>query len=101
MESKLMLQRFPHVAANHHARAWLGWQSNRGLEPNTLEVYGRGLETYLAFLSSRELSVEAATRFDVASYVRQLLPLTVNETEAAPDNKSRPSQTLHCTNLSR
>ena len=89
-ESKLVVQRFPHVTANDHARAWLGWQSNRGLAPNTLEAYGRGLERYLAFLSNRAVSVEAASRFDVASYVRQLLPRAMSENQAEPNNKSRP-----------
>lgn len=99
MESKLMLQKFPHVAANDHARAWLSWQSNRGLASNTLEAYGRGLERYLAFLSNRAVYVETATRFDVASYVRQLLPRTVNEAERGYKNDL--SRKLHSNSLLR
>ncbi len=51
----------------------LTWQCNRGLAANTLEAYGRGLERYLLFLAGRGLTIESATRLDIAAYVRDLL----------------------------
>jgi site-specific recombinase XerD len=66
-------ERYPRVAENAHSRAWLTWQCNRGLAANTLEAYGRGLERYLLFLAGRGLTIEAATRLDIAAYVRDLL----------------------------
>ncbi|MGA8143750.1 MAG: tyrosine-type recombinase/integrase [Candidatus Acidiferrales bacterium] len=66
-------ERYPRVAESAHPRAWLTWQCNRGLAANTLEAYGRGLERYLLFLAGRGLTIEAATRLDVAAYVRDLL----------------------------
>jgi integrase/recombinase XerD len=89
-EPKLRLEKFPHIARNDHARAWLTWQSNRGLAPNTLEAYGRGLEGYLMFLRDRAVTVEAATRLDVASYIRHLLPRTVNANGAGRGDQETP-----------
>lgn len=89
-ESKLRFERFPHVAANDHARTWLTWQANRGLARNTVEAYGRGLEKYLIFLSNRAVRVEAATRFDVASYVRELLRPKSNGEEPGRASKNAP-----------
>src|SRR5882762_10442101 len=56
-----------------HCREWLTWQWNRGLAANTLEAYGRGLERYLLFLAGRNITIESATRLDIAAYVRDLL----------------------------
>src|SRR6202021_760046 len=66
-------ERYPRVAESAHSRAWLSWQCNRGLAANTLEAYGRGLERYLLFLAGRGLTIESATRLDIAAYVRDLL----------------------------
>jgi site-specific recombinase XerD len=61
-------ERYPRVAESAHARAWLTWQCNRGLAANTLEAYGRGLERYLLFLAGRGLTIDSATRLDIAAY---------------------------------
>ena len=42
----------PIAGENHWARNWLLFQSNRGLAPNTLEAYVRGIEIYFAFRES-------------------------------------------------
>jgi integrase/recombinase XerD len=69
-------ERYPLVAENAHSRAWLTWQCNRGLAANTLEAYGRGLERHLLFLSGKGLTIENATRLEIAAYVRDLLSPT-------------------------
>lgn len=66
-------ERYRRAAENAHCREWLTWQWNRGLAANTLEAYGRGLERYLLFLAGRDLTIESATRLDIAAYVRDLL----------------------------
>src|SRR6266566_1085148 len=66
-------ERYRRVAENAHSREWLTWQWNRGLAASTLEAYRRGLERYLLFLAGRGLTIEAATRLDIAAYVRDLL----------------------------
>lgn len=35
-ESKLRLEKFPDLVVNGHARAWLSWQSDRGLPVNSV-----------------------------------------------------------------
>jgi len=66
-------ERYPRVAESAHPRAWLTWQCTRGLAANTLEAYGRGLDRYLLFLAGRGLTIESATRLDIAAYVRDFL----------------------------
>jgi len=79
-------ERYPRVAVNPRSRAWLTWQCNRGLAANTLEAYGRGLERYLLFLAGRCLTIETATRLDIAAYVRdQLSPRPAAEDSQQPD----------------
>jgi hypothetical protein len=36
-------------------------------------IYGRGLEKHLLFLASKDLTIEEATRVEIAAYVRDLL----------------------------
>ena len=63
---------FPRIAALPSAREWLQLQANRQLSPRTIEAYGRGLEDLLRFCEQQEppLSVETATKGDLAAYVR-------------------------------
>ena len=42
--------RYPRVSGNAHAREWLEFQATRGLAANTIEAYGRDLDSYLGFL---------------------------------------------------
>lgn len=60
---------FPLVAAHPLCRAWLIFQSQRGLSRNTLEAYCRGLELFLRFLSNQQLSATAVTRVQIGAYL--------------------------------
>lgn len=60
---------FPHAADHSLCRAWLQFQSQRGLSRNTLDAYCRGLEIFLRFLSELQLSVAAVTRADIGAYL--------------------------------
>lgn len=64
--------RCPLVAADRHGRAWLTLQSHRGLAPNTLDAYSRGLERYFHFLTQPRLSCVSVTRSEVALYLGSL-----------------------------
>jgi integrase/recombinase XerD len=66
---------FPRIAALPSAREWLQLQANRQLSPRTIEAYGRGLEDLLRFCEQQEppLSVETATKGDLAAYVQDLV----------------------------
>jgi integrase/recombinase XerD len=82
-------EKFPLIATHSHAREWLKWQWNRGLAPNTLEAYGRGLEGYLRFLGGLDIKAERATRLDVAAYIRELLsPKDPAVSSIAPDSRT-------------
>jgi|SRR5580658_7511702 integrase/recombinase XerD len=64
--------RCPAVAAHPMCRAWLTFQSHRGLAGNTLDAYSRGLEAFLHFLSDEQLSIPAVTRIHIGSYLASL-----------------------------
>jgi integrase/recombinase XerD len=64
--------RFPLVASDAHAHAWLLLQSHRGLSSNTLDAYSRGLEKYLGFLKLGSSASSAATRADIGLYLATL-----------------------------
>jgi site-specific recombinase XerD len=53
-------------------RAWLTFQSHRGLARNTLDAYSRGLEIFLHFLADQQLSVPAITRVHIGKYLASL-----------------------------
>jgi hypothetical protein len=63
----------PIASENHWARNWLSFQSNRGLAPNTLEAYVRGIEIYFAFLAKQGITIENATRIEIGAYINSLL----------------------------
>ena len=60
---------FPLAAGDSLCRAWLRFQSQRGLSRNTLEAYCRGLEIFLRFLTNRQLTLAAATHADIGAYL--------------------------------
>ena len=64
--------RCPTVAAHPMCRAWLTFQSHRGLAENTLDAYSRGLEIFLRFLSDQQLPVPAVTRVHIGTYLASL-----------------------------
>jgi integrase/recombinase XerD len=63
----------PTAGENHWARNWLTFQSNRGLAPNTLEAYVRGIEIYFAFLAKQSVRMEDATRVEISAYINGFL----------------------------
>lgn len=71
--SEVRWERYPQVAQNKLARAWLGLQADLGRAPNTIDAYGRGLEDFLAFSSRDDIAVGAASREHIAHYIRDLL----------------------------
>jgi integrase/recombinase XerD len=58
--------RYPLVAADALARAWLSTETLLGLAPNTLDAYARGLDDFLGFCQKAEISPMMATRADLA-----------------------------------
>jgi site-specific recombinase XerD len=75
MATDVRWERYPLVAARGTTRAWLQIQADQGLARNTIEAYGRALQDYLAFSARRQVEadgVDAATREQVATYVRDL-----------------------------
>src|SRR5437879_3846731 len=70
-------ERYRRVAENPHAREWLKFQATRGLAANTIEAYGRDLDSYLSFLESQEISFESVIRPTIGAYVRSIADLAV------------------------
>jgi integrase/recombinase XerD len=64
--------RYPTVAADEKARAWLQIHGDLGRAHNTVDAYGRGLEDYLRFMRRVGIHPPSATRAHVAAYVREL-----------------------------
>ncbi len=62
--------RFPAVAAEPSARAWLDLVELRGRDPKTIDAYGRGLNEFLVWLDGR--SPVAVGEHDAYSFMRYL-----------------------------
>ena len=65
----LRWEHVPLTAAQPLCRAWLTFQSQRGLSRNTLEAYSRGLEIFLRFLADQQLPIPAVTRAHIGAYL--------------------------------
>src|SRR5262245_24925805 len=65
-------ERYPLVARMPQARSWLAMQANLGRAPNTVEAYGRALESYLSFVAQLGLDPVAVGCEQIALYVRDL-----------------------------
>jgi integrase/recombinase XerD len=70
-------ERYKRVAENLHAREWLKFQAARGLAANTIEAYGRDLDSYLEFLQSQDISFESVIRPTIGAYVRSITDVAV------------------------
>jgi len=70
-------ERYRRVAENPHAREWLKFQAARGLAANTIEAYGRDLDSYLEFLQSQDISFESVIRPTIGAYVRNITDVAV------------------------
>lgn len=66
---------FPHAAGEPLSRAWLHFQSQRGLSRNTLDAYCRGLEIFLRFLADKKLAVASVTRADIGEYLARMVSI--------------------------
>ncbi len=71
--TQIRWERYPRVAQDERAHAWLGIQADLGRAPNTIDAYGRGLEDFLAFSTCGDVVVGTAGREHIAHYVRDLL----------------------------
>jgi hypothetical protein len=65
-------ERWPVLAAEPTALAWLSIRSDLGLAPRTLDAYSRGLSEYLVFCAAASTDPLTAGRDHVARYVREL-----------------------------
>src|ERR1700756_648096 len=65
-------ERWPTLAGEPAALAWLGIRSDLGLAPRTLDAYSRGLSEYLAFCTAVSIDPLTAGRDHVARYVCEL-----------------------------
>ncbi len=65
-------ERYPLVVQHPLARACLTIQANPGLVPNTVAVYGRGLQDYFTFCHHSCVVPDAATRMHLTAYVQHL-----------------------------
>jgi integrase/recombinase XerD len=70
-------ERCRRVAENPQAREWLKFQAARGLAANTIEAYGRDLDSYLEFLQSQDVSFESVIRPTIGAYVRSITDVAV------------------------
>ena len=68
-------ERYPRVSENPHAREWLEFQATRGLAANTIEAYGRDLDSYLDFLGTRNIPFQSVIRPTIGAYVRSIAVL--------------------------
>jgi len=64
--------RYPFVATDALAKAWLTTETLLGLASNTLDAYARGLDDFLEFCQKANISPVTATRADLARYVGDL-----------------------------
>ncbi|MFI5284541.1 MAG: tyrosine-type recombinase/integrase [Candidatus Dormibacterales bacterium] len=64
--------RWPLVAANPQATAWLKIQADLGLAPRTLDAYSRALDDFLSMCRREQIDSDAAGRAEIARYVRHL-----------------------------
>jgi integrase/recombinase XerD len=71
--SDIQWERVPLVATQKDARAWLGFQSCRGLALKTLDAYGRNLERYLRFLGTCGKKPHEIGQETVGAYLRDLV----------------------------
>jgi integrase/recombinase XerD len=65
-------ERYPLLALREQSRVWLQIQGNLGLASNTIEAYGRALETYLRFCQDHGIIPEMASREQLSWFVRDL-----------------------------
>lgn len=65
-------QRFPLVAADNHAKAWLTLTFNRGKDHKTIDAYGRAVNSFLSFLDTIPVQLLKVTEEHVALFIRHM-----------------------------
>src|SRR5947209_20462466 len=78
--------RYPFVATDALAKAWLTTEMLLGLAPNTLDAYARGLDDFLGFCQKVSISPATATRADLARYVGDLRSRPRSSTKLQPQD---------------
>lgn len=81
-------QRYPHIVQIATARDWLTRHARRNTA-NTLLVYARGLEDFLAFCALRQVEPERVTPQDVAAYVHQQVVSACDQRTTQTDNSGK------------
>jgi site-specific recombinase XerD len=70
--SAALLGRWPDLEPCSLAVRWLVWQQQLGRSPRTVDAYARSLVDYLRFCARGDIDVVAASRAEIAGYVRDL-----------------------------
>lgn len=70
---EIVWSRYPNVAKNEWAQAWLQIQAQLGLAATTVDAYGRALQDYLAFCEREEIMPTTVKRAQIAAYVNYLM----------------------------
>jgi hypothetical protein len=73
---------YPHVVGMEHAKAWVGIEKKLLRAPKTIDAYARGLNDFISVCKRLAVSVESATKGDIA---------------ARSDHKGRLFQVAPCT----
>ena len=68
----IVLHRWPVLARHEQASAWLQLWTDMGRAPRTIDAYARGLAEYLFSCERAGIDPTAASRADVAAYLREL-----------------------------
>lgn len=68
----LRWEHYPLVRQQPQTQAWLTLQSDLGLSTNTIEVYGRALQDFLAFCEKQPIDILTVRRDHIAHYIREL-----------------------------
>ena len=84
-------KRYQRVAENAHAREWLKFQAMRGLAANTVDAYGRDLDSYLAFLDSACVDLQSAVRSTIIAYLEAIAKRSISQ---PPDAEVTPQTRL-------
>lgn len=64
--------RYGYVGSLPYPRTWLTIQANLGLAHNTVDAYGRALNSYLTFTVREGFDANLATREHISTYVHEL-----------------------------
>jgi len=72
---QLRWERYQQVSKDPHVREWLQFQAARGLAANTLDAYGRDLDSYLRFLASIGISFGSVIQSTLVTYIQLLQPV--------------------------